>query len=242
MDNQTKVIFGLIALVAILAGIFILKATGVIKPLEKNIEKNETTKIEKNFNKKSNKYETKMNLKYSLNKFFFKHPTLVAIVFYIVVIVVSIGIGKLYKKLSMPEWTSIYQYLYPFIMLASTFLPGLLQTIVNVILNITEIYILSYYFESIGMSRYWPMGTIIVFLMVQFGNVVSWFSNSFNGSNIVGEKFWTIIGIIVIVAFIVAYIIANIRVADKLKKNNAFKVGMAILPFIFQPILGFMTE
>ena len=105
-----------------------------------------------------------------------------------------------------------------------------------------EIYILSHLFESVGMSRYWPFGTIIIFLMAQFANVVSWFSNELNGDKMTGNALWPIMSISVIIVFLFAYIIANIRVADKLNKGMFFKIGMAILPFIFQPILGYMKE
>ena len=47
MDNQTKIVFALLAIIAILTGIFVLKIIGVIKPSEKHVIQEQTKEEEK---------------------------------------------------------------------------------------------------------------------------------------------------------------------------------------------------
>ena len=51
-----------------------------------------------------------------------------------------------------------------------------------------------------------------------------------------------ILTIILLVITAISYIISNIRLGKKFNKSTGFIVGLAIFPFIFQPILGYSKK
>ena len=51
-----------------------------------------------------------------------------------------------------------------------------------------------------------------------------------------------IIGGIILIASAIIYIISNIELAKMFNKERGFTIGLAILPIIFQPILGYQKE
>ncbi len=243
MDYQTKTIFVLLALIAVLTGIFVLKLTGVIKPAERKEEINNSNTIYNFDNAKNNdidreaikeQYFSEYNSKNSFIGSFYlmlsSYLIFIRILIFIVNIVINIGIGKLYRKLSMPDWCVYMQYIAPALNI-TTSIP-IIGGLISLIIGILEIVTLAYYFESAEMSKLWAICPIITLLIFAFGVVIS----------LAGVSFWLFIAYMLIILFGIAYIIANIRIADKLNKGTLFKVGIAILPFIFQPILGFMKE
>lgn len=233
MDNQTKIILALLAILAIFAVIFGLKVTGVIKPKEiqtnanvqnsfNNIEQKSEENSVANLERKIKSRE--INKKTSLSEFFIKIASSIWVVIIIQLLVIVIGIGeaKLYRKIDMPEWTATYKYIVTFLNVIVSLLNVKLK-IISIIISIVDLFVLGYYFMATGMSKCW--------IAAPFTIVLAFFGT------------WgLIIGLIGVIAYIVAYIVSNIKLGKMLEKGTAFIVGLAVLPIIFRPILGYQSE
>ena len=258
MDNQTKIIFLLLALMVILTGIFVLKITGVIKPKPVEIKEVEEVKEEqkvqedKGFkdysNNYNNDYKYKSNFKYkeeslsdTILTFVFMHMILVRIVVFFIVVIVNIGVAKLYEKLSMPTWCINMQYISPFISFI-TAIP-VVGGIISIIIVILQIATLAYYFESVGMSKMWAICPIVSFIILSIGIATSLSVSLFTSSTTpdTGELL-SIIGMFLLLISGIAYIIATIRVGERMNKGTLFIIFLVLFPFIFQPILGYFGE
>lgn len=69
-----------------------------------------------------------------------------------------------------------------------------------------------------------------------------WFGNFASSSNYTELYIKTIFLILIFVAWAIVSIISNIRLGKKFNKSVEFIVGLAILPFIFQPVLGYTKD
>mgnify|MGYP003340842841 CR=1 FL=1 len=56
---------------------------------------------------------------------------------------------------------------------------------------------------------------------------------------IAGKPLWWIVLLLIPVVSIIVAILVNIEVAKKFGKSSGFGVGLALLPFVFYPMLGF---
>lgn len=56
------------------------------------------------------------------------------------------------------------------------------------------------------------------------------------------EKKMTVLSLVALIAWLVAYIKSSIKLGQLFNKSNSFIVGLVILPFIFQPILGYNKQ
>lgn len=52
----------------------------------------------------------------------------------------------------------------------------------------------------------------------------------------------TVLSLVALIAWLVAYIKSSIKLGQLFNKSNSFIVGLVILPFIFQPILGYNKQ
>lgn len=160
--------------------------------------------------------------------------TVITIAMVIASIILAIGTSKLYGKLAMPDWTVKFTFIWPFVSIVNGFLPNTLNTIVSLIGGILGIVTLGYFFKAVGMRAWWAAIPFVSIIAFQFG--------------LTGMLFGGILGILAligfagIIAFICAYIIANIKLGQIFNKSTGFIVGLAILPFIFEPILGFQKD
>jgi hypothetical protein len=100
------------------------------------------------------------------------------------------------------------------------------------------------------MSKLWPLiGMVIVPILIAVSISSSMSSGLFgaasggsSSSDSFGETILPIILIALTIIHLIAYSIANIRVGKLFNKGILFQIGMVILPFVFQPILGFWGD
>jgi hypothetical protein len=234
MDNQTRVIFALLILIAILGTVFILKVTGIIKPSEKeDINIVETVNIAEN-SEEIKKYEKDMLKKdisftIKLYGFIVKYATMIKIIIFILNIIFAIGMAKLYRKINMPDWAISFQYIYPIINILLGSGGGIIVKTIQLIIALISLSCLCCFFECLNMSKWWPLSIIlgIVLMAISF---------------IMDSKIWMILGIILIISFMYAHIISCVRLSKEFNKGIAFLILLIILPGIFQPILGYQRE
>ena len=223
MDNQTKVIFALLILIAILGTIFVLKVTGIIKPAQKeNIVIEEV--VEEEIYSENVEFSWELSIK-EQSKIEKKAKRIVGIII-ILLIAINIGIAKLYRKIGMPNWTVNYQYIYIFIPTGLAVIATkseILAIIMGLITAILSLVVSSHYFNAVGMPKLWAMVPLCSILSI-LGTAGS----------ILVLGLW--------IAYLIAFIISNIRLAQMFNKGIGFTIGLAILPFVFQPILGYKRE
>lgn len=229
MDNQTKVIFTLLAIVLILAIIFGLKITGVIKPAEKS---KEIVKEQNVIDEKTNEVEISKiyneNFLNSILGFIIKYQKLISFVIFAITVFTSIGLAKLYKKFSMPDWAINFNYMYPIIVLIMGFTQGIIRNILSLFVSLTALSCISKFFGCLEMSEWWPLSMALGLIVTIIGLIRG-------GINII-----SIIGILLILLYIYAHIISCIKLADETDRGIGFTIGLIILPSIFKPILGYL--
>lgn len=229
--GEVNLFIVLITIIIIASIILALKITGVIKT--------EPTKVvEEDYNYTNLEYEYgdeyKSDYKTDNNESFLtvintmRNMSIVVVIFvYLIGIGLNIGICMLYAKLGIPSYIVKFNFIWPILSVVSNFLPGGLRTIVSLISLIMGIAGLYYYFKAVGMSGWWailPFASAILVLLAVLSSGLM------------------ILAIIVVLSSIIAYVISNIRLARIFRKGTLFTVGLAILPFIFQPILGFQRN
>ena len=219
MDNQTKIILGLLILIAILVGIFALKITGVIKPVKK-VKLEETQEIE----------EVKESFIMKLISFVITYIIAITIVMFIINMILAIGEAKLYRKIGMPDWTVSFKYIYPVTNLILGFVHGTVANIISGVMGLVSILCLCKFLECMEVPKWWLLSLTAGLILAIIGIIKS-------GINIL-----LIMGIILILAYLYAHVIASIRLAQKFDKGILFTVLLVILPGIFQPVLGFQDN
>lgn len=172
--------------------------------------------------------------------------TVISIVSSAISLVISVGTSKLYKKLNLSSSIVIFTAIYPIIAMVSGLLPKALGNTVMFISAIIGLITLSQYFKAVGMSTLWPALPLFGGIFISFGAagmITSHMTRAITGTAGSGfHSLLSLLGTAGIIAFIVAYIISNIKLAKVFEKGRGFTVGLAILPFIFQPILGYEKE
>lgn len=128
----------------------------------------------------------------------------------------NIGICKLYTKLNFPSYVIKIYFLVPILGVISILLPSILPVIFSVLSFLVALVASWYYFKAVGMSSWWAI--------VPLSGIIP------------------IIGIVGIISFYIAFIISNIRLGKMFQKSKFFIVGLALFPFIFQPILGYSND
>ena len=220
MDKQTKIIMGLLAGIIILAVIFTLKVTGVIKPTQNVSE--------------TNSIETNINEKESIEQLQF-----VYVVKFIAImtgtIVMLIGFYRAYAKLGIPPILLILTlFVFPMTMgLIKTTLVfaafGIVSASISLIyiglgiVLIVSIITVGKYFKCLNMN------SLIAWLLIV--PVLTVFSTSFVFLN------W-----IVYIILLVYYVISIERFARCFGKGIGFAIGIFFLPMIFIPIIGYSNN
>lgn len=257
MDKDTKIIFALLALMAMLTCVFVLKVAGIIKPVEnKDIEIeeniisesiNDLEQEEHSFedepinnleedNQSNDKYdfEELLNIQTDINRNFFTewYFTLVMkyrLFIFIITIILSIGISIMYKKIEMPVWTVILQLCLPFLNLINV---SAIETIIY-ILRFISLILLYKKLDSlrIEMNLYKSVfiSTILIILAIILINL---------NLNILYFLLAMLAALVVILA-IMFHIKMSSNLAETFNKNIGFKIGLIFLPTIFQAILGY---
>ena len=228
MDNQTKVILGLLVLIAILIGIFTLKVTGVIKPSEKEPVKTEDIhEIQEAKETENFIFSNEKNFIIKVLGFFTMYAIAITIIMFIVNMVLAIGEAKLYRKISMPDWAISFQYVYPVINLILGFGNGIVVNIIKIVIALVSLSCLCEFFGCLGMSKWWPLSMAVGLILTIIGIFK------------LGINIWIIIGIFLILAYLYAHVVTSIRLAKKFDKGILFTIMLILLPGIFQPVLGF---
>lgn len=225
MDSQTKIIMGLLILIAILVGVFVLKVTGVIKPADK-VKIEETQKTEETEEIK----KVKESFIMKLISFITMNIIVIIIIVFIINMILSIGEAKLYRKIGMPDWTISFKYIDPIVTLIFGFMPRIISNGIESILGILSFYCLCKFFGCLGVSKWWPLAFVAGLILSIIGIFRS-------GINIL-----LIMGIILLIAYLYAHIITSIRLAKEFDKGKLFTILLIIFPSIFQPVLGYQKN
>ena len=130
MDNQTKIIIGLVVLVIVLAGIFFLKSTGKIRTTEKEKIKTEENIIENKETLQSSADSQSSADIYMIAKKTNSFTKKYSIIISIIIIILNIGIAKLYTKIGMPMWTVVLQIVYPILTLINV---SIIETVISIL-------------------------------------------------------------------------------------------------------------
>lgn len=214
----------LLGIILIAAFILILKVTGVIQPSDSKQENDTITDSSYTYLDKSiEKYENSI-------KVITRQNILYSCISLAIAIIISVGICKLYKKLKIPNIIIAFNFIYPILAIVEVWLSGIVALIVSIIFLILGIMSRYYYFKAIGMPGAWGTVPFISIIAASFG-----ISSIITGT----QGFLLVIALILLIAWGIAYIISNVKLGKMFNKGVGFIIGLAILPFIFQPILGY---
>lgn len=231
MDNQTKIIIGLVVLVIVLAGIFFLKSTGKIRTTEKEKIKTEENIIENKETLQSSADSQSSADIYMIAKKTNSFTKKYSIIISIIIIILNIGIAKLYTKIGMPMWTVVLQIVSPILTLINV---SIIETVIS-ILNFVSFILL---FKTLDAFRV-ELGEYKTLLITAtaFIAVIMF---------IVTKSILYTISLTGILLLIIIAIIFHIKMcsnlADEFNKGKGFKLGLIILPTIFQAILGYQNN
>lgn len=228
--GRINAIIVLLIIILILGIILTLKITGIIKPHRKQIETNNVTNISSDAQLENNKIEKKYKTIIEEKE---RTSKIITIATLLITIGLNIGICKLYSKLSLPSYIVTFNFVWPLLTIFNNMLPTEIQFIASLIATILGIMTFWYYFKAVGMSGWWAILPFVSIIIASFGMSIM----LLGGSNFIG-----ILGLGCFIAFIIAYILSNIRLANIFKKSIVFTIGLALLPFIFQPILGYQKN
>lgn len=235
-DTNAKInLFIVIILVVIIVAaiILFLKISGVIKPSESSNE------VEEDYPEVYFEYKTYPTYEdYKREKAI---ETAFDILKVAISIAISLGTSKLYKKLGLPNYIVIFTFIYPILMVIKGFTYGFLEIVISIVFSMLGIISMYNYFKAVGMSGKWAIMPFIALLIMSFG-LSSMLAPSFVRDIGTGGSFITIIASIMLIAWVIAYILSNVKLGQMFGKTTPFIVGLAILPFIFQPILGYSKE
>ena len=109
----------------------------------------------------------------------------------------------------------------------------------QIIIEILSIMTLYNYFKAVNMPG---LCGIIPSILPILSIFMIWFGNFASSSNYTELYIKTIFLLLIFVAWAIVSIISNIRLGKKFNKSVEFIVGLAILPFIFQPVLGYTKD
>lgn len=205
MNSQSKIIIVLLAIILLATIILVLKTTGVIKPAPKDFSVLET--------KSENIMSESKVMNVLLQRLLFTILYIKTMGIFILAITsaisiaLSIGMYKLYQKLSVSGMAVLLSLSMPIILCLTMFLHPVISGILGAIVGIASFITFMHYFEALDMSKY--------ILFVLFIPVIGW------------------------IIVVVQYIRSNIRLAEMFDKGIGFKIGLILLPSIFQPILGY---
>lgn len=231
MDNQTKIIIGLVVLVIVLAGIFFLKSTGKIRTTEKEKIKTEENIIENKETLQSSADSQSSADIYMIAKKTNSFTKKYSIIISIIIIIFNIGIAKLYTKIGMPMWTVVLQIVSPILSLINV---SIIETVISILNFVSSILL----FKTLDAFRV-ELGEYKTLLITAtaFIAVIMFIVTK----SILYTISLTGILLLIIIA-IIFYIKMCSNLADEFNKGKGFKLGLIILPTIFQAILGYQNN
>lgn len=153
--------------------------------------------------------------------------------------VMAIGLSKLYSKLNLPRYAVIFTMLKPIISIVGSMYLRPMVIFLQIIIEILSIMTLYNYFKAVNMPG---LCGIIPSILPILSIFMIWFGNFASSSNYTELYIKTIFLLLIFVAWAIVSIISNIRLGKKFNKSVEFIVGLAILPFIFQPVLGYTKD
>lgn len=231
MDNQTKIIIGLVVLVIVLAGIFFLKSTGKIRTTEKEKIKTEENIIENKETLQSSADSQSSADIYMIAKKTNSFTKKYSIIISIIIIILNIGIAKLYTKIGMPMWTVVLQIVSPILSLINV---SIIETIIGILNFVSSILLfktLDAFQVELGEYKTLLITATAFIAVIMF---------------IVTKSILYTISLTGILLLIIIAIIFDIKMcsnlADEFNKGKGFKLGLIILPTIFQAILGYQNN
>lgn len=231
MDNQTKIIIGLVVLVIVLAGIFFLKSTGKIRTTEKEKIKTEENIIENKETLQSSADSQSSADIYMIAKKTNSFTKKYSIIISIIIIILNIGIAKLYTKIGMPMWTVVLQIVSPILTLINVSIIETIISILNFVSSILLFKTLDAFQVELGEYKTLLITATAFIAVIMF---------------IVTKSILYTISLTGILLLIIIAIIFHIKMcsnlADEFNKGKGFKLGLIILPTIFQAILGYQNN
>lgn len=253
MDNQTKVILGLLAIILILAVVFGLKLAGIIKPdksskvIEESMNKLENVVTEQEINlekdeiiidygenntdnktSKTSKFNMTTILEWYIN-FISKYR----IAIFVITIILNIGISMMYRKIGMPMWTIVLQIVSPILSLLNLHKYITLTISIFEFISVVMLFkLLDAFSIELGERRNIVIGasTILGILIL----IISKF-------NIIGTAL-TMVSLFVVALAIMFHIKMSLNLGESFNKGKGFKLGLILLPGIFQSILGYQNN
>lgn len=234
-EGKIDITIAILLIIILIAGVILtLKITGIIKPAK--IDSNITIDSSASHNNKNSSNNNTQDYKKDFTKTIKMAKTrniIITIFILIAEIGINIGICKLYQKLQMPKYIIIFTFIWPILGITQDFFTGVFEIIFSIVYSILQVASLFYYFKSTGMSGIWAFVPTLSTLLLGVGS----YSLILGGGG-----FLAIIGIGGLIACLIAYVISNIKLGEMFNKGTGFKIGLAILPFIFQPILGYSND
>ena len=153
--------------------------------------------------------------------------------------VMAVGLSKLYSKLNLPRYVVIFTMLKPVISIIKYTYLGPMAILLPIIIEILSIITLYNYFKAVGMPG---LCGIIPSILPILSMSTVWFGNFASSSSYTELYIKTFFLILILIALATVSILSNIRLGKKFNKSVEFIVGLAILPSIFQPVLGYTKD
>lgn len=238
--NAKENIFMVVLLVIIIiaGAILALKITGIIKPSERKVVVEEEKEYKNDMDDfdfyDEDELERRANNRKTLS-------TVLNIISIVIALIISIGTSKLYRKLGLPNYIVVFTLIYPLLSITGNWTSGVLNIIINLAFGILGILSMYYYFKALEMSGKWAILPFAAMIILPFGISGLMMAGLIGGMPII-PSFITVISLTMIIAWLVAYIKSNIKIGQMFNKTTPFIVGLCILPFVFQPILGYSDK
>ena len=215
-ENNVRIngIVILIVIILILGTIFALQVAGVIKPSEKQTDKNATMNTTTNTRDENNTYKSYETIIKERER----NAVIRTIFTLIITVGLNIGICKLYSKLSLPGYIVTFNFIWPLLAIFNNMLPSGVQLFTSLIYSALGIMTLWYYFRSLEMSGWWAILPFGSMLLLGFGVSLMLFG---------GGSFLGYLGLGGMVAFVIAYILSNIKLAQHFDKSTGFTVRIS---------------
>ena len=233
MKKTNILIIVLIVIILVAGSVLALK---IARTTQHNTTLTETEQkdnfSEEDYQKQKREEEIKLEMKKARGKLF-------SIIIFCISMVMAIGLSKLYSKLNLPRYAVIFTMLKPIISIVGSMYLRPMVIFLQIIIEILSIMTLYNYFKAVNMPG---LCGIIPSILPILSISMIWFGNFASSSSYTELYIKTIFLILIFVAWAIVSIISNIRLGKKFNKSVEFIVGLAILPFIFQPVLGYTKD
>lgn len=243
-NGKVSIFIVILLVIIIISGIILaLKVTGIIKSKEREITQDVYTDY--SLNQEKQNYSYLENDKYNDWQQEISRKKTTNFIWNIILIfstiIINIGICKLYKKLNMPNYVVNFTFIYPFLLIIKGWTSGTIENILNITFTLFGIISMYNYFKALDMSGIWAILLFLAIFFLPIGYTSLILSGMMGSSNIIAS-FITVLSLAALIAWLVAYIKSSIKLGQLFNKSNSFIVGLVILPFIFQPILGYNKQ